>query len=289
MNSRRLKSLAALISCVWILPFGANASGVLAAWDVSELPGGVDNYGPSPFDPITIADNLSVVGLTRGIGVGTSYTAAAGGWGGEGFTGLNAESAAALDQYAFFAIAPNRGYKVSISSISSFDYYRSPTGPPNGVLQFSVGASDFIDLATLPYPVVSSGAPIGAIDLSGIAALQDVSTNVTFRIVNYGGGTRGTWYIYKSILALEGVVTQIPSPTNSPPVLAPIANRTIIADTVLIITNVAMDAESPPQTLTFGLANGAAANASIDAATGVFRWRPSKAQVGTERNRQRTS
>jgi hypothetical protein len=245
------------------------------------LPGGTDNYGPSPFAATTIAANLSVVGLTRGFGVGTSYTAAAGGWGGMGFIGLNADSAIASDQFAFFTITPDIGYKVSFSSIPSFDYYRSPTGPPNGLMQFSVGASNFIDITTLGYPVASSGAPIGAIDLSGIAALQDVSTKVTFRIVNYGGGSRGTWYIYKTVLALQGVVTLDPSYSNSPPTLAAIADQTIAVGMHLVVTNHATDPDSPPEVLTYSLSSGAATNASISPASGLFQWTPTPAQVGT--------
>jgi hypothetical protein len=53
MNSERLKSLAAVVSCVWLMPFAAKAGVVLAAWDAAGLPGGVDNYGPSPFAPAT--------------------------------------------------------------------------------------------------------------------------------------------------------------------------------------------------------------------------------------------
>lgn len=183
----------------------------------------MDNYGPSPFDATIIAANVFVVGLTRGLGVGTSYTAAAGAWGGEGFTGLDVDSAIALNQFCYLTVMPDSGYKVSFSSIPSFNYYRSPTGPLNGVLQFSAGAGNFSTITTFSYPVASSAGAIGSIDLSGIAALQDVGTNITFRIVNYGGGSRGTWYIYKTVLSLQGVVAQV----QSPPILAPIASATV--------------------------------------------------------------
>jgi len=199
----------------------SNPPVILVGWDVSTLAGGVDNYGPSPFGPTTIDANLSVVGLTRGDGIGTSYTAAAGAWGGIGFTAGSADNAILFDQFITFSITPNSGYNVSFSSIPRFDYYRSLTGPPNGVLQFSVGAGDFIDVTNLVYPVAGSGASFGAIDLSGITALQNVSTDVTFRLLNFGGGTRGSWYIYDTLrstaadLVLQGVVTQVLN-TNAP-------------------------------------------------------------------------
>jgi hypothetical protein len=51
--------------------------------------------------------------------------------------------------------------------------------------------------------------------------LQNVgaNTNVTFRIVNYTGGSGGTWYIYDTAnslapdLVMQGTVTQVLTPT----------------------------------------------------------------------------
>jgi hypothetical protein len=68
---------------------------------------------------------------------------------------------------------------------------------------------------------------------------------------------------------------------NNPPVLAAIPNQTIAVGMSLVITNLANDPDSPPQVLTFSLGNRAAPNASIDAASGVFSWTPTPAQVGT--------
>lgn len=56
---------------------GTVYSGLLAGWDVSALPGGLNNYGPSPFAATSIATNLTIVGLTRGSGVKTNRTAGA--------------------------------------------------------------------------------------------------------------------------------------------------------------------------------------------------------------------
>ena len=69
---------------------------------------------------------------------------------------------------------------------------------------------------------------VEAIDLSGIAALQNVgaNTNVTFRIVNLNGGPSGTWYICNTAgnsaldLAVQGTVTQVVG-TMNPPAVAP--------------------------------------------------------------------
>ncbi len=193
---------------------GTVYSGLLAAWDVS----GVTNYGVSPLVASSNAPNLSGVGLARGSGVKTTGTAAAGGWGGVGFTNLTAAAAVGSNQFVTFTVTANSGYQVSFASVSRFDYYRSTTGPTNGVLQFQIGSGGFTDLTNLDYSRISAGGSIGAIDLSGFPALQNVGalTNVTFRIVNFGGtSSSGTWYVYDTLgtsspdLAVQGTVTQV--------------------------------------------------------------------------------
>ena len=203
-------------------------SGVLVGWDFSTLTGGGGNYGPSPYIPTTNAANLRVVGLTRGSGVKTTGTAAAGAWGGVGFTNTTANAAAGSNQFAYFSITASNGCTVSFSSVTRFDYYRSGTGPTSGVLQYQIGAGAFNDITNLSYPTASSGASIGAIDLSRFADLQNVgaNTNVTFRIVNMNGGPSGTWYLYNKggnsalDFVIEGTVTQTVVTTN-PPAIAP--------------------------------------------------------------------
>src|SRR4030095_13494585 len=71
------------------------------------------------------------------------------------------------------------------------------------------------------------------------------------------------------------------TPTNSPPVLTPIANQTVAVGMNLAITNLATDPDSPPQVLTFSLGAGAAANDIINPTSVVFSWPPTAAQVGT--------
>ena len=66
-------------------------------------------------------------------------------------------------------------------------------------------------------------------------------------------------------------------PANHPPVLAAIADQTILAGRTLLVTNSASDADLPQQTLSFSLLT-APANAAINANSGVFSWRPTIAQ-----------
>jgi len=206
-----------------LLAIRTNVTGttvLLAGWDTSAQ----SNFGTSPLPPSTNAPNLTMVGLTRGSGVQTTQSASAGGWGGHGFDAANAAAAVSAGDYATFSIAVNTGYTVSFGSINRFDYRRSGTGPAAGVLQYQVGAGGFNDITSLSYPTSGSGASLGAIDLSGIPSLQNVSSNtvVTFRIVNYGGAAGGTWYVFNTIsgtapdLSVQGIINSISSPANPP-------------------------------------------------------------------------
>ena len=171
----------------------------LAAWDVSTLPGGAGNYGPSPLAPTTTAPGMTVGGLTRGSGVGTGGTGAGGGWGGTDFAQSDETTAIASNEFVTFTVAAPAGEKLSFTSISQFSYRRSGTGPGSGVLQYQIGTGAFTDVTSFTYASTStSGGSLSPINLSGVPALQNVGagTNVIFRIVNFGGGASGTWYVY---------------------------------------------------------------------------------------------
>jgi len=175
---------------------GGAYTGILAGWDVA----GQTGYGVSPLAPSTNALNLTITGLTRGSGVATTGTAAARAWGGAGFTDSAAAGAITANRYATFGISASPGYSVSLSSVGRFDYRRSGTGPASGLLQCQVGSGSFLDLIQLTYSVFTSGGgSLGPIDLSAVAALQNVppGTPITFRIVNYGAtSSGGTWYLF---------------------------------------------------------------------------------------------
>jgi hypothetical protein len=187
---------------------------------MSALAGGSGNYGASPLAPTTNAPNLTTIGLTRGSGISTGGSAAAGGWGGLNFTNTTASLAIASNKFATFSVMANAAYKVSFTAVSRFDYRRSSTGPTNGLLQYQIGSGAFNDITNFFYPLTtSSGGFIGAIDLSGFADLQNVGagTNVTFRIVSwFGTSSSGSWYVNDTAnsaaldLVVSGTVTSIP-------------------------------------------------------------------------------
>ena len=70
---------------------------------------------------------------------------------------------------------------------------------------------------------------------------------------------------------------------NDVPTLMPVSNQTINAGVTLMLTNVAADQDSPPQTLSFSLLN-APANATlatVNGTNGIVIWRPLISQSGT--------
>jgi hypothetical protein len=232
-------SVTSSVANLSITPASTNSfTGVLAGWDVS----GQTNFGPSPMAPTTNAANLTIVGLTRGAGVPITNTAAARTWGGVGFDAANATAAVVSNDFATITITADSGFQVSYSSISRFDYRRSSSGPANGVLQYQVGAGAFTDITSLSYPInTSAGGSIAAIDLSGITALQNVApgTNVTFRIVNYGGGASATWYIWDignstaPDFAVSGSITAVPPPSG-PPAAAPALSTPLLSSNLIV-------------------------------------------------------
>jgi 2',3'-cyclic-nucleotide 2'-phosphodiesterase (5'-nucleotidase family) len=194
----RIALFMVLSAAVVAAPAGFAAT--LAGWDVHGLTGGASNFGASPLAATASDANLTVGGLTRGSGVGTTGTAAARGWGGVDWQNTSAANAVAGNDFATVTVSANSGYQVSYSALSKLDYRRSATGAGSGVLQYQIGSGAFTDIATLSYTATAStGASLAAVDLSGISALQNVpaGTAVTFRVANYGGTSAGgTWYIF---------------------------------------------------------------------------------------------
>jgi hypothetical protein len=68
--------------------------------------------------------------------------------------------------------------------------------------------------------------------------------------------------------------------SNTPPVLAPITNRTIGVGVTLSLINSATDSDVPLQTLAFSLPS-APTNAAVNASNGVVTWRPLVTQANT--------
>src|SRR5262249_21135429 len=95
--------------------------------------------------------------------------------------------------------------------------------------------------------------PGGQIVLAGTAAHQDPQT--------------GSWSDDEALARYEG------DSANQPPVIDTIPDQSVNEGSTLTVAVHATD-PNPGQTLTYSLAPGAPARATIDAATGVFTWTP---------------
>jgi len=191
---------------------------------VAWLVGPERDFGVSPLSAATNTAHITSSGLVRGPGVGTSGTGASRAWGGNNFASTSKDAAISAGKFITFSVTPAAGCKLSCSALAKFYYRRSASGPTNGLLQYQIGAGAFTDIASLGYPSVASiGVPVQPIDLTGIAALQNVpaNTTVTFRIVNWGGtASTGSWYVFDSAddtaadFALLGAVMPANPPSN---------------------------------------------------------------------------
>jgi hypothetical protein len=71
-----------------------------------------------------------------------------------------------------------------------------------------------------------------------------------------------------------------PVVSNTPPVLAPIGNRTVNVGSNIVFTASATDTDQPPQTLTFSLVSGIS-SATLNTNSGAFSWRPAVTNANT--------
>lgn len=194
----------------------------LVTWEMT----GQTGYGTQDLAPTFKDPNLTVGGLARGAGVTTINTAAANGWGGNGWDGtVSGAEAIAAENFITFTVTPSIGSTFSASTLD-INYRRSSSGPSAGTLQYQIGGGSFVDITELSFSSSSSsGASITGIDLSAVAALQDVTDTVTFRLAPHTAtGSGGTFYFYGPVagndLALKGTVGSTGGGDTNPPIIA---------------------------------------------------------------------
>jgi len=112
---------------------------------------------------------------------------------------MNAADAISAGNFVTFTVRAVPGFEISLSDIGAHNIRRSGTGPGNGQWQYSIDGGSFTDIgSSIAWSgTTSSGNSQAAIDLTAIAALQNLSgmTTVTFRLVIWGAtNTGGTWY-----------------------------------------------------------------------------------------------
>jgi pectate lyase len=146
---------------------------------------------------------------------------------------------------------------------------QSQTNSPGQSVTFSVAAGGSAPLSYQWY--YDTNTPIANATNTFLTLTSVHATNAgTYSVVvTNTAGTAGSAH------ALLTVTT-----ANTAPTLSPVPDTNIIAGVTLNVTNVATDPDLPSQTLTFSLLS-APGNATLDATSGVFSWRPLISQAGT--------
>ena len=101
---------------------------------------------------------------------------------------------------------------------------------------------------------------------------QFFTTNFAARI-NASGLTTSTQIASVDDFQITGVSTW----SNTAPIITAVSNRTVIAGTTVVITNIVTDPDLPGQTMTWSLL-AAPAGATLNSSNGIFNWRPTIAQ-----------
>lgn len=218
-------SFIVLVTALVVLSFAPAYGAIIAAWDFSNVSfnNPIDGGGATAL-PTTADANIVAPVLSRGAAFST---------GGIGFnlgrgafsTSIGAGSAdlaAALTAgaYAQFTISPQSGYEVSIASLDVATFVQNDHGA-NYSFEVLFSTDSFATHTSVgvinPVSAGWSGA-VTNFDLSGFAALQNVTSDIVFRMAHYGSAgaweDRGLGQIAgaNDDILVSGVVTPIPEP-----------------------------------------------------------------------------
>lgn len=169
----------------------------LVSWNTSAIKGGGQSV--LNFMPTSIAANLTAVtGLTRGDGTSFSASSVSDGfWGSNGFARLTAANGIDSNKTVTFRLQSTNNKNVSYKSIDSFKVRIASNGPISYYIDFRINENAFIPITTLTgLPRTTGNYSLNSVDLSGIAALQNVppTSIVTFRITPYDCSGNGVSY-----------------------------------------------------------------------------------------------
>ena len=160
----------------------------------------------------------------------------------------------AVESVSSEAVTVNEEEAVSVTVTGS-----DPDLPAN-VLTYSLGANAPEGSSVDPTSGVFSWTPSKA---------QGPSENTIIVVVSDDGTPS---------LSANATFTVVVNEINSPPTLAVIGDQTVIEGDVLTFSVAGGDTDLPAQELSYSLALGAPAGASIEPATGVFNWTPTETQ-----------
>ena len=123
------------------------------------------------------------------------------------------------------------------------------------------------------FALSKSGEAIGLFAADG-TQIDAITFGPQTSDVSEGRFADGAIAIYSMPIPTPRLANVIP---NRPPVLAAIGNRTLVLGQTLSFVVAATDLDQPPQDLSFTLASGAPAGATLNLSSGQFTWTPSSA------------
>jgi hypothetical protein len=156
----------------------STAQGTLGRWQMCGLSGSTVSVNPTGVDA-----NTTFSTLTRGPGLSSSSVSD--GYRSSGFS--TSSLSTSNNDYYEFTITPNSGYKISLSALKIRDQRSTNSSTFDVNLRFSDDgyASDVV-ASWIPSTTLTNRT----LDLSGVAALQDRTSAITFRI--YGSDSNNT-------------------------------------------------------------------------------------------------
>ena len=264
----RLTSLAAFAGAdgngqwtLYLADCDTGGTNLLAGWQLELFGAAQPQISWTPPAPITYGTPLDETQLNASVtfaGTNVSgtftYSPPAG-------TVLNAGAAQTLsvsfapsDTNSFLPVSTIRPLTVGRAPLSVAANNASRAwGAANPVFSGTLSGVRNGDPITASYATgASSGSPVGGYDI--VPSLSDPAD----RLANY------------EIAATNGTLTVF----NSAPVLGAVAGQWIGEGNTLTLAMSATDPDLPAQSLTYSLAPGAPAGASLDAGTGIFTWTP---------------
>jgi hypothetical protein len=216
-----MKKLNALVTLSAALALGSFVKAdVLALWKNDHLAGnevsttaGEGTSGGS-WDPLLAAAPI----LSRGPG-GTPPTAYTDTFGFQNGNAATLTDAISADRYVTFSLQASAGYQIDYSSLFIRIYTQDQTV---NMSLFSSKTGTYADgnqLSNWSFPV-NAASTTATLDLSSVAALQDVKTSTEFRLYYWGktsataqvGIGRGYTNNTQDDLRVDGTITAIPEP-----------------------------------------------------------------------------
>ena len=227
-------------------------SGDIVTWNLGTLPAGQSRFvtisaqvvgrtvvTSDPTDG-TLIQSVAEVTVNGGVGAGSQATVR---------VGYN---------WPFLAVIPER--VVAEGKLLTFVVTATDADLPNQTLTFGLDPAATLGATIDSRTGMFSWTPTRA---------QSPSTNSIIVRVTDSSPQRLSHTRTFTVIVIEA---------NDPPVIAAIQNQVVNEGSALTFAVVVTDADLPQQTLTFALEAGSPTGASIDPATGIFKWTPTEPQ-----------